>query len=66
MNNDINSGKKNCPICNKNIVAEFTPFCSKRCMDVDLSRWFRGVYAVPLTEENTSPDDENMQGENYS
>ncbi|MBQ9271581.1 MAG: DNA gyrase inhibitor YacG [Alphaproteobacteria bacterium] len=22
------------------------PFCSKRCADVDLNRWFNGTYAV--------------------
>jgi endogenous inhibitor of DNA gyrase (YacG/DUF329 family) len=36
-------------------VPAFQPFCSKRCADVDLSRWFGGVYAVPTPE---GPDDE--------
>jgi len=27
-----------------------TPFCSKRCADVDLSRWFKGGYAIPASE----------------
>ena len=30
----------------------FKPFCSKRCADVDLNRWLKGVYAVPVKEEN--------------
>ncbi|MEO0714804.1 MAG: DNA gyrase inhibitor YacG, partial [Pseudomonadota bacterium] len=25
----------------------YRPFCSKRCADVDLSRWLKGGYAIP-------------------
>ena len=39
-----------CPICGKPRVPQFRTFCSKRCADVDLNRWFKGVYAVPVTE----------------
>lgn len=36
-----------CPICRKIYTDEtYTPFCSKRCADVDLGRWFNGSYAV--------------------
>ena len=40
-----------CPVCHK-IVAEnrYKPFCSKRCADIDLGRWFDGSYAVPAQE----------------
>jgi uncharacterized protein len=40
-----------CPICGKPAVAEFRPFCSRRCADVDLNRWLSGVYAVPFSED---------------
>jgi len=40
-----------CPICGKPTVAEYRPFCSKRCADVDLQRWLSGAYAVPGDEE---------------
>ena len=40
-----------CPICRKPAVEKFRPFCSRRCADVDLNRWFSGVYAVPGKEE---------------
>jgi len=40
-----------CPICGKAVVAEFRPFCSRRCTDIDLNRWLSGVYAVPVTED---------------
>ena len=36
-----------CPICNKESQKAYRPFCSKRCADVDLGRWFNGSYAVP-------------------
>jgi endogenous inhibitor of DNA gyrase (YacG/DUF329 family) len=56
-----------CPICRKPVIAEFRPFCSRRCADVDLHRWFSGVYAVPVTEdeeedERRVEDDEAPKG----
>lgn len=42
-----------CPICEKDTDAKYRPFCSKRCADVDLGKWFNGSYAVPSTD----PDD---------
>ena len=41
-----------CPICNKSSNERFRPFCSKRCADVDLSRWLNGHYAIPVVEED--------------
>ena len=40
-----------CPICGKPRAQQFRPFCSKRCADVDLNRWFKGTYAVPVKQE---------------
>ena len=39
-----------CPICGKPADAVLRPFCSLRCADVDLHRWFSGRYVVPVTE----------------
>lgn len=36
-----------CPICGKPTDPAFQPFCSKRCADIDLSRWLSGVYVAP-------------------
>jgi endogenous inhibitor of DNA gyrase (YacG/DUF329 family) len=36
-----------CPICRKPRAEEFAPFCSNRCRDRDLARWFSDSYAVP-------------------
>ncbi len=55
-------GTRNCPICGKPAAERFRPFCSKRCADVDLHRWFSGRYAVPAIEqeeeEGARPEDE--------
>jgi endogenous inhibitor of DNA gyrase (YacG/DUF329 family) len=40
-----------CPICGKPATAEYRPFCSRRCADVDLQRWLVGRYAIPATPE---------------
>lgn len=47
-----------CPNCGKPTEAEWRPFCSKRCADLDLARWFRGDYAVPgePAEEERPPE----------
>jgi endogenous inhibitor of DNA gyrase (YacG/DUF329 family) len=41
---------RTCVICGKPQSGEYRPFCSKRCADVDLSRWLRGVYAIPAKD----------------
>ncbi|MCQ9154727.1 DNA gyrase inhibitor YacG [Acidomonas methanolica] len=40
-----------CPICQRPSVPAFRPFCSRRCADIDLGRWFNGSYRVPSTRE---------------
>lgn len=45
-----------CPICGKPSVNGHRPFCSKRCRDIDLGRWLRGVYRVE-TDEGTEDGD---------
>lgn len=47
-----------CPICGKPAQEAFKPFCSARCADIDLNRWFSGVYAVPVSpDDDEHPDD---------
>ena len=44
-----------CPICRKPRVEQFAPFCSDRCRDRDLARWFNEDYAVagpPASEDD--------------
>jgi uncharacterized protein len=46
-----------CPICRKPTDPAFRPFCSKRCADVDLQRWFTGRYAIPAGAGDDDEDD---------
>ena len=41
-----------CPICEKETVKQYHPFCSRRCADVDLGKWLTGAYAVPSQDED--------------
>lgn len=54
-----------CPICGKEADAAYRPFCSKRCADIDLARWFTGGYAIAGREEdegdNGTPADERKR-----
>ena len=38
---------KPCPICKRARHPDHSPFCSPRCRDRDLARWFGDGYAVP-------------------
>jgi uncharacterized protein len=61
---ETETAKLLCPICGKPRATQFKPFCSRRCADVDLHRWFSGAYAVPVVEDEDedgvreSPDPE--------
>ena len=47
----LQAGKSHCPICEAPTVMDYRPFCSRRCADLDLSRWLNGVYSVPVRAE---------------
>lgn len=34
-------------MCRKPAQKAYRPFCSKRCADADLGKWFTGAYSVP-------------------
>lgn len=54
-----------CPICGEPRRPEFRPFCSRRCRNVDLGRWFNEVYTVPavdsVDDDDEEPDAEETQ-----
>jgi uncharacterized protein len=52
-----------CPICGRPSVADYRPFCSRRCADVDLARWFSGTYAIPDPGESEERTAETRNGE---
>ena len=48
-----------CVYCrNQATVAEWQPFCSERCKQLDLRNWVDGRYRVP-GEATTIPDDDD-------
>jgi endogenous inhibitor of DNA gyrase (YacG/DUF329 family) len=51
-----NAPRPRCPICGKPTAAAFKPFCSQRCKDVDLHRWFSGRYVTPAVEAEGESD----------
>jgi len=56
------ANRETCPTCGKPATDGFRPFCSRRCKNVDLSRWLSGVYAVPVTaddDEDGTPREPN-------
>ncbi|MDI3309514.1 MAG: DNA gyrase inhibitor YacG [Acetobacteraceae bacterium] len=48
-----------CPVCGKPTVARYRPFCSARCADVDLGRWFTGAYRLPGAPATPEENDED-------
>ena len=54
-----------CPICKKEvdikIKTTWIPFCSERCQQLDLDRWFNGQYSIP--GEPVSPHQDAHSGE---
>lgn len=58
-----------CPICGKDGVPAYRPFCSKRCADIDLGRWLRGAYVIPgqplddlASDRDGAGDEKNRSG----
>lgn len=49
------SANRPCPICKKPRAQEFAPFCSARCRDLDLAKWFGDGYSMP--GEPANPND---------
>ena len=55
MNKNTTITKSKCPECGKTTLQNFRPFCSKRCADLDLGKWFNESYQLPGDAE--IPDD---------
>ena len=53
--------KRPCPECGRPSARETYPFCSARCKDIDLNRWFSGAYAIQVKPEEE--DDEGGERE---
>jgi endogenous inhibitor of DNA gyrase (YacG/DUF329 family) len=64
--NEINRKRpaaQSCPICGKSIDPAFTPFCSRRCADLDLYRWLSGVYSIPAKDDEDEDGERPAEGE---
>ena len=51
-----------CPICERQfdpVQSSALPFCGERCRQIDLGRWLREVYTVPVERD---PDEESPDG----
>ena len=49
MNEDAQEPKRDqtpCPLCGRPAADQFSPFCSRRCAQVDLGRWMSGNYVI--------------------
>lgn len=51
--------RRPCPICSQPSQPKTHPFCSSRCAQIDLHRWFGEAYAVPAEEP---PDEDAEEG----
>lgn len=58
-----------CPVCQRPLnledesAAKHQPFCSERCRQVDLIRWFDGKYAI--VEELQPPAFPSLEDEEF-
>ena len=41
---------RRCPICGKPATTRHRPFCSPRCVEIDLGRWLKGNYRIATDE----------------
>ena len=47
-----------CPECGKPSTRENYPFCSPRCKAIDLNRWLKGAYAIPVRDDEEEATDD--------
>jgi uncharacterized protein len=45
-----------CAECGRPSTRESYPFCSERCRNLDLTRWLNGAYAIPVADDESSPE----------
>ena len=48
--------RRPCPKCGRPSARETYPFCSARCKNVDLNRWLKGAYAIPVRDDEEETD----------
>ena len=48
--------RSSCPVCKREFIISdgektYFPFCSRRCQEADLGRWFNEAYGAPVETE---------------
>ena len=57
---------RRCPQCGRasDRTGPAYPFCSVRCSELDLAKWFDGTYTVPVVEaDSSSPAERDQVGD---
>ena len=52
--------QKACPLCKKSAEALHSPFCSRRCAQIDLGKWLAGDYTIQAHEAMEDSDFETL------
>ena len=62
MGDTIKKAKKAtpCPQCGADAVKPHSPFCSRRCAQIDLGRWLNEDYRIPAHEAMDDNDIDNL------
>jgi len=45
-----------CPLCGEKAKRPHTPFCSRRCSQLDLANWLNEAYVIPAHEADEDAD----------
>jgi endogenous inhibitor of DNA gyrase (YacG/DUF329 family) len=49
-----------CPLCGEKAAPPHTPFCSRRCSQLDLGNWLNEAYVVSAHEADEDADLETL------
>ena len=52
-----------CLICNGEVSPKYKPFCSMRCKDIDLGKWFNENYRIQTPEKLEVIDTDRMEND---
>ena len=45
-----------CPLCGEKAAPPHTPFCSRRCSQIDLGNWLNEAYVIPAHQAGEDAD----------
>jgi endogenous inhibitor of DNA gyrase (YacG/DUF329 family) len=57
------AGVRGCPICGARPIDRHRPFCSPRCVDIDLGRWLSESYRIPADETAATVESAEFKAE---